>query len=148
MADALSNYMESGVLNLMLRANSNSFAAPSNVSVALLRNHDENWDIDVMAGDSMPEVASAGSYSRKSLGAPANASWDEVSTGGATANSSAITFDPATADWGYVSGVALMTSLTHGAGKILFHGALTTPRIVTDGDTFRFSAGDLDITLT
>jgi hypothetical protein len=148
MADALSNYMESGVLNLVLRANTNSFAAPSNVSVALLRNHDSNWDIDVMAGDSMPEVASAGSYARKSLGAPANASWDEVSTGGATSNSSAITFPAATAHWGMVSGVALVTSLTHGAGKILFHGALTTPRDVTNGDTFRFSAGDLDITLT
>ena len=148
MSDAMSNYMESGVLNLVLRANTNSFAAPTNVSIALLRNHDENWDIDVMAGDSMPEVASAGSYARKSLGAPANADWNEVSTGGATANSSAITFNSATADWGYVSGVALMTSLTHGEGKILFHGALTTPRIVTNGDTFRFSAGDLDITLT
>ena len=148
MADAMSNHMESGVLNLMLRANSNSFAAPTNVSVALLRNHDSNWPIEDGAGDSMPEVASAGSYARKSLGAPANATWDEISTGGATANSSAITFDPATADWGYVSGVALMTSLTHGAGSILFLGALTTPRIVANGETFRFSAGDLDITLT
>ena len=76
MADALSNYMESGVLNLMLRANTNSFDAPSNVSVALLRTHDSNWGIDAMAGDSMPEVASAGSYSRESLGAPANATWN------------------------------------------------------------------------
>ena len=148
MADALSNYMESGVLNLMLRANDNSFAAPTNVSIALLRNHDENWDIDVMAGDSMPEVVEIGSYARADLGAPANATWNEVSTGGATSNTSAISFPAATAHWGYVSGVALMTSLTHGEGKILFHGALTTPRDVVNGDTFRFSAGDLDITLT
>jgi len=158
MADALSNYMESGVLNLMLRANTNSFGAPSNVSVALLRNHPAGshpltftptlGGIDVMAGDSMPEVASAGSYARASLGAPANATWNEVSTGGATSNTSAITFGAATEHWGYVSGVALMTSLTHGAGKILFHGALTTPRDVANGDTFKFSIGDLDITLT
>jgi|TARA_B100000029_G_scaffold417245_1_gene421799 hypothetical protein len=148
MSDAMSNYMESGVLNFILRSNSNSFAAPSNVSVALLTNHDSNWGVDAKNGGTMPEVANANGYARVDLGAPANADWNEVSTGGATSNSSAINFPEATAHWGMVSGVALVTSATHGAGSILFHGALTTPRDVTSGDTFKFNAGDLDITLT
>lgn len=148
MTDALSNYMESGVLNLVLRANTNSFAAPANVSVALLTNHDTYWGLDAKNGGTMPEVASAGSYARVTLGAPANATWNEVNANGATSNTSAITFATATAHWGMVSGVALVTSSTHGAGSILFHGALTTARDVSSGDTFKFSAGDLDITLT
>ena len=148
MSDAMSNYMESGVLNLILRANTNSFAAPSNVSVSLLTNHDSNWGVDAKNGGTMPEVANAGSYARVSLGAPANADWNEVSTGGATSNSAAVTFPAATAHWGMVSGVALVTSATYGAGRILFHGALTTAKDVTSGDTFKFNAGDLDITLT
>jgi len=148
MSDAMSNYMESGVLNFVLRANSNSFAAPSNVSVALLTNHDSNWGVDAKNGGTMPEVANAGSYARVDLGAPSNADWDEVSTGGATSNSSAVTFAAATAHWGMISGVALVTSATYGAGSVLFHGALTTPVDVTSGSTFKFNAGDLDITLT
>ena len=78
MSDAMSNYMESGVLNFVLRANSNSFAAPSNVSVALLTNHDSNWGVDAKNGGTMPEVANAGSYARGDLGAPSNADWDEL----------------------------------------------------------------------
>ena len=41
--------------------------------------------------------------------------------------------------------MAIVDALT--AGNVLFHGALTTPRIVLDGDTFKFNAGDIDITL-
>ena len=148
MSDSMSNYMESGVLNLVLRANTNSFAAPANVSVSLLANHDTYWGLDAKNGETMPEVANAGSYARVTLGAPANASWNEVNANGATSNASVVTFPTATAHWGMVSGVALVTSATHGAGKILFHGALTTARDISSGDTFKFNAGDLDITLT
>ena len=148
MSDAMSNYMESGVLNLILSANTNSFAAPSNVSVALLTNHDTNWGLDAKNGETMPEVANAGSYARASLGAPANATWNEINANGATSNTSSISFAAASAHWGMVAGVALVNSATHGAGRILFQGALTTARDVTSGDTFKFDAGDLDITLT
>ena len=140
---ALSNYAESGILNLLLRGNTNSFAAPSNVSIALC----SGVPVDSNTGSSIPELANAGNYSRVSLGSPSDGDWDYVTTAGATANTSTATFPTANANWGIVSGVAIVNNTTHGAGQVLFHGKLTTARTVLNGDTFKFNAGDIDITL-
>ena len=64
-----------------------------------------------------------------------------------TTNVSAIEFAQATADWGYISGVAIVDATGWGKGNVLLYGALTTPRIVTNGDIFRFNAGDIDISM-
>tara|TARA_R110000744_G_scaffold26030_1_gene64234 strand:- start:76 stop:519 length:444 start_codon:yes stop_codon:yes gene_type:complete len=144
---AMSDYLESGVIDHLLRTI--TFSKPSNISIALLTNHDANWLLDSKTGVTIPELASANGYARKSLGAPADSTWDLPGTGSpTTSNTDAAEFAAAAGgDWGHVSGIAIVDSLTHGAGNVLFHGALTTPREVTDGDTFKFNAGDIDITL-
>ena len=140
---ALSDYAESGILNLLLRGNTNTFAAPSNVSIALC----SGVPIDSNTGATIPELKNGSSYARVSLGSPSDGDWDVFTTGGATANTSTATFPPATGNWGIVSGVAIVNNATHGAGQVLFHGKLTTARTVLNGDTFKFNAGDIDITL-
>jgi hypothetical protein len=141
-----SDYTESGILNFLFRANTNAFAAPTNVSVALC----SNVPLESHNGTSMPELAAVGAYARVNLGAPSNSVWSEVSqntNSGTISNSSTITFPTATLDWGYVSGVALTTNSNVGQGQVLVFGALTTPRLVLSGDTFRFNASDISLFL-
>ncbi len=145
---AMSNYTESGILNLLLRANSNSFAAPSIVALALTRDH----PTDVQTGATINELPfdQGGGYERLVLGVPANADWNEivqVNGSGLVDNAANLDFATATADWNGVSGVAICDEDRVGSGNVLFHGPLTTFRNVTNGDTFRFSAGDLDVLL-
>lgn len=86
--------------------------------------------------------ASAGNYARKST---AGADW-EAAAAGANQNANDITFiECATADWGTITAFALYDALT--VGNMLAWGALGTSKAITVGDTAKFSAGDLDITL-
>jgi hypothetical protein len=140
-----SNYAESGILNFLFRGNSNSFTRPLEIAVALC----SNVPTESQHGGTIPEVANAGSYARANLGAPTNSLFGEVtqnpSDSGLIENSSDITFTTATANWGWVSGIAITDSGVYGAGQVLLYGALTTPREVLSGDTFRLSAGNIDI---
>ena len=65
---ALSDYAESGILNLLLRGNTNTFAAPSNVSIALC----SGVPIDSNTGATIPELKNGSSYARVSLGSPSD----------------------------------------------------------------------------
>ena len=59
-------------------------------------------------------------------------------------NNEALDFPTANgANWGYASGVIITDALS--GGNVLMKGALTTPRNILDGDTFRFSSTDLDV---
>ncbi|MFQ5783620.1 MAG: hypothetical protein ACE5H8_02200 [Alphaproteobacteria bacterium] len=69
----------------------------------------------------------------------------KVAAAGATDNNEDWSFTAATADWGLITAVAVMDALT--AGNALFHGNLTTAKLIQNGDTFKFAAGALDITL-
>ncbi len=145
---AMSNHTESGILNLLLRGNSNSFAAPAIVALALTR----DFPTDTQTGKTINELPfdQGGGYERKTLGVPANATWNEIvqlNGSGLIDNVSNIDFATATADWGGVSGVCICDELKMGSGNVLFYGNLATFRNVTNGDTFRFSAGDLDVLL-
>lgn len=95
---------------------------------------------EAATGASMNEVANAGSYARQSVtfGAPSN---------GVSTNSGAVTFPTATGTWGTVSHFVLVDSGTHGAGNVLFHGALTASKTVASGDSISFADGQLSVTL-
>jgi hypothetical protein len=87
---------------------------------------------------------SGGSYARVDV-PPLDANWSGASsTSGLTDNVSAITFPTATADWGTITHVGIFDATS--GGNLLFHGALTASKTVTNGDTFSFAAGALDIT--
>lgn len=145
---ALSNYAESGILNWLLRGNSNNFLRPNVIAVALLRNPPAETD----NGANMPEIANANGYARVSLGAPADATWSDItqdaSSSGNISNLSLISFPTATGgDWGWASGLAIVTSGVYGTGQILFGGALPSPREIKQNDQYTLPISNLTILL-
>ncbi len=84
---------------------------------------------------------SAGGYARLAISA---ADWNSAS-GGSLDNASAVAFGEATGDWGTVTHFALFDAAT--GGNMLAHGALSHSKTVSSGDTVRFVAGDLDVSL-
>ena len=134
---AMSNYMENKLIDHIVR--DTSWTAPANVYVGLVGNFSA---ADLEAGTITAEI-SGNAYARVSVKGDAN--WSAGGTSGLTDNENAIEFTTAAGgDWGYVSGLFLSNAST--AGDVILYGALTTPKIVEDGDQFVIAAGDLDIT--
>ena len=97
------------------------------------------------AGDSGGTEVTGGSYAR--VNSSGSAMWDAPNaTGGFTANTSTLTFPVASANWGTVLGMAIRSA--NAAGDMYFFKTLTASKTVYSGDTFRFSAGAVDITLS
>jgi len=88
-------------------------------------------------GSGMAEPAGSG-YARKVYG-----SWSRV--GNTVDNDDAVTFAAATGAWGTITHFALFDALT--GGNMCGHGTLDASRVITNGITPRFSAGELDVTL-
>ena len=84
---------------------------------------------------------SGNGYARVST---AGADWNTAAAG-APDNANDITFPQATGSWGTVTHFALYDAAT--AGNMLAHGSLDTSKAVNNGDTVKFAAGDLDVTL-
>ena len=128
---ALSNYLENELIDHILR--NGAWTTPgTSIYIAL-------FTTDPTDSGSGTEV-SGGSYARVQCTA-----WDAPSNG-ATANTNDITFPAATASWGTVTHMGIFDAST--AGNLLFHGALTASKAVGDGDTFKFLAGALDVSLS
>ena len=70
--------------------------------------------------------------------------WNAAS-GGQLDNANDITFDQATGSWGTVTHFALMDAAT--GGNMLAHGTLSQSETINSGDTAKFAAGDLDVSL-
>lgn len=135
---AMSNYLENALINHILR--NTAYSSPAtNVWIALYTTAQGD-------SDSGTEVT-GGSYARVRV--QGTGAWDAPSLGaGATANTSDITFTQATASWGTVQAVGIKDSSTStGTDNLLLHGALTSNKTVNNGDTFKFNAGDLDVTM-
>tara|TARA_Y100000593_G_scaffold87000_1_gene166718 strand:- start:96 stop:509 length:414 start_codon:yes stop_codon:yes gene_type:complete len=133
---AMSNYMENKLIDHILR--DTAWSAPSSIYVGLVGEYSA---ANLEAG-TITEELSGGSYARVSVKGDSN--WSAGSTSGLTDNENDISFTTATGDWGYVSGLFLSNAST--AGNVILYGALTTPKIIENGDQFVIAAGDLDIT--
>lgn len=129
---ALSNYLENKLLDHALRAT--AYTAPTTLHVALYTSNPTDADTGT-------EV-SGGSYARVSL-TPATAFG--AAAAGSISNAADITFTTATAAWGTITHFAIRDAAT--AGNMLVYGALTASKVVANGDTFRFPAASLTITL-
>lgn len=139
---ALSTYLANEILDHTLK--NTAYTPPATVYIALF---DASAVLaNILAGTLTGEISNTGTaYVRKPI-------TFSIAASKATSNSADITFDTATADWdtggGIVTYGAVMDSVTHGAGNVLFAGTLTTAKAVTNGDTFKINAGDLDIALS
>ena len=124
----MSNYLENGLLNAVLR--NTSYTSPTTVYVGLYTSNPGE-------GNTGTEV-SGNSYARKSatFGSPSD---------GVCTNSAAVEFDQATGSWGTVSHVGLLDAIT--SGNLLFYTDITTSKTIETGDIFKIAAGSLSVTL-
>lgn len=98
---------------------------------------------DAGTGASMNEVANANNYARVST---AGGDWNAAASGSID-NANEIAFPQASGSWGTVTHFAILDSTTHGAGNMLAHGALDSSKAIGNGDTPKFAASALTITL-
>jgi len=125
---AASDYLELKLLDHSL--GTTAFTAPATVYVGLYTSSPGD-------DDSGTEV-SGGSYARQS------ASFASAS-GGSASTDATITFPAATATWGTITHISIHDAST--AGNLLYHGAVTTSKLIESGDTFQISSGNLTISL-
>jgi len=84
---------------------------------------------------------SGNSYARV---ATAGADWNTAS-GGTLDNANDITFPEASGSWGTITHFTLFDAAS--AGNMLAHGSLSVSKSISSGDTAKFAAGDLDVSL-
>lgn len=136
---ALSDYAEGKIIDHIFRTN--SFTKPTVLAVALCANVPVDADTGTLTVGQ--ELANAGAYARQSLN-PSDANWSPPNNGnGTTGNSGTITFPVATANWGWISGMAICDSATYGAGNSIVYGALQTPKLISTGDQYKFNISDI-----
>lgn len=70
--------------------------------------------------------------------------WNTASNG-TVDNANDITFPEATGSWGTITHFALFDAAT--GGNMLAHGQLSQSKTINSGDTAKFAAGDLDVSL-
>jgi len=133
---SFSDYLELELLDHIMGIG--AYSAPT-TSVALCTAD----PTDAGTGASMNEVADTGGYARVAT----SGSFGTAAASGSISNDAAVTFPELTGDWGTVTHFAIVDSATHGAGNLLASGALTTPKTFSVGDTPRFPAGDLTVSL-
>lgn len=125
-----SDYLEDKVLDHVFGGN--AYSAPSTLYVAL-------YTVAPTDTGGGTEV-SGGAYVRQT------GTFTVSGTNPTTAsNSAAIEYPTATADYGTVVAVGIFDALS--SGNLLAYANLTTSKVVSTGDVFRFNTGDLDVTL-
>lgn len=129
------NYLEDEILDHIFGCGTRDYTSPTNIYVAL-STADPTDD-----GSGMAEPSGDG-YARVSTD---GTDWS-VSSGGAVANATAITFPESTDSWGTITHFGLYDAST--SGNFLAGGALTSSQAVASGKIVRFAIGDLDVTLT
>lgn len=131
---AASNYLENKVLDHVLR--NTAYTQPGNLFVGL---YTGNALSNLEAGTLTDEVSTSGtSYARKPV------VFGAASSGTAT-NSQTVTFDPATANWGNITAIAILDTVT--SGNVLFYGNLTTAKLIENGDTMQFVTNNISVSL-
>ena len=125
-----SDYLEDKVLDHVFGGN--AYTAPSTLYVALytVATTDKGGGTEVIGG----------SYARQT------GAFSVSGTNPTTAsNTAAIEYPTATANYGTVVAVGILDASS--SGNLLAYANLTTSKVVSSGDVFRFNPGDLDITL-
>jgi hypothetical protein len=131
---AASNYLENKVLDHVLR--NTAYTQPGNLFVGL---YTGNALTNLEAGTLSDEVSTSGtSYVRKAV------TFGAASSGTAT-NSATVTFDPATLNWGNITAIAILDTVT--TGNVLFYGNLTTAKLIETGDTMQFVTNNISVSL-
>lgn len=128
---AASNYLENEVLDHVLGKGTRDFTSPANLYISL-------YTTDPGEDDSGTEVSGT-NYARTAV------TFNAASNGSAT-NDGDVTFPAAgSGGWGTVSHIGVHDASS--AGNLLFYGALTASRTVSESDIFQISDTNLTISL-
>ena len=130
---SFSDYLENQLLDHVFKTGA-VYAPETNLYIALCTSTPLDANTTAPAGE-----LSGGGYLRIKCN-----TWD-LAAAGATENTQTVTFPQATADLGTVTHFAICNKTTVGA--MLAWGALSSPRVISSGDTASFATGDLDVTL-
>ena len=125
-----SDYLEDKVLDHVFGGT--AYTAPTTLYVAL-------YTVAPTDTGGGTEV-SGGAYARQTAAFTVSGTNPTTAT-----NSAAIEYPTATANYGTVVAVGIFDALS--SGNLLAYANLTTSKVVSTGDVFRFNTGDLDVTL-
>ena len=129
---AATNYLENEVLDHILGEGARDFTSPATLYIGLF-----TAVADGEAG-SVTEV-SGNAYARTAVNF-------NVASGGSSTNDGAVTFPTASGgNWGTITHAGVYDASS--SGNLLFYGALTVNKTVTDGDTFQIADTQLTISL-
>ena len=136
---ALTNYLESGILNHLFRQS--SYIAPSTVYIGLNKSF-----ISGNIESGITDEPNTGSYIRQQYISNQSRWTTPYQSGSATAiyNNYPVEFPLATENIGNISGIFISDASV--SGNILFYTALTSPRNIREGDQFIIPSGSLKIT--
>jgi hypothetical protein len=128
---AASDYLEDALLDHVL--GNTAYTQPAN----FLSLHTGS-PLDDDTGGNECQTPGSGGYTRQALSFAA-------ASGGSCSTDGTVTFSAATTNWGTISHIGIYDAGT--GGNLLFHGAVTTSKLIETGDTFQVSTGNLTITL-
>lgn len=128
------NYLELEILDHVFGTGSLDYSSPTVIAVAL-STMDPTED-----GSGIGEPV-GGAYARV---ATSNPDWD-TAAGGSLTNATDITWAEATATWGTITHFAMYDQMS--AGNFLAYSTVSVAKQVTNGDTIKFSVGDLKVSL-
>jgi len=126
---SLTDTMENDMLDYVFE-NSPSYTPQATVYLALFTADPTD------TGSLVNEVPDSNNYTRKAITFGAAASRKVTQSGD-------VTFNKATGSWGTVSHWGVVDSATHGAGTMLAHGGLAVSKAVANGNTPKFSSGEV-----
>ncbi len=129
---SITDYLEAALLNHVCR--NSAYTSPTTVYLALFTS--------ATADDGTGTEVSGGAYARQAVtfGAPT-----DVSGAKQVANSSAVTFPIATANWGTISHGALYDAAS--GGNMLLQAALSVSRTINTNDQLKYEIGDVKFQL-
>lgn len=140
----MSDFMEAALLNHVFRTS--AFTQPTVMAVALLTTAAIDADTGQFTTGTGVEVPNTNGYVRQDI-TSVDGAWTAPSVGGLIDNIAEIVFPTASGgNWGTITAIALVSSVTFDSGDMYFHRALTASKVVDDGDTFKIAIGDLDVT--
>jgi len=129
---SFSNYLENKLLDHVFMKT--AFSQPTYIYVALSTADpgEDGSGISEPSGNGYARVQTSGD------------DWNAAANGHID-NANDITFPEATGDWGTITHFALFDAATD--GNMLAYGSLSQSKTIGSGDTAKFKAGDLDVTL-
>ena len=130
---AMSDYLENKLVDLIFRGG--SYTGPATLYFALFTAapSDSGGGTEVSGGSYARQGLTANNTNMSSTGGATTTTNPSAGATGATSNNIAITWSTApTATWGTVTHFGVFDAST--SGNLLVHGALTTSKLISNGD--------------